>query len=763
MKTFTTYAEKKAKQFLNLLQGYTKGIRMTAILILLLMGVSNAWGAYYILGPDGSWDQNATHQMVSSGITNWVYKNLTPSGQWTSFKVYDGSNWYGKDSGGNNVTVGVEYTPTTSGGDNYCDFTTNYKNMSYYFFFNTSTKKLMVQPNYYLVGTCGASNQNWGQTQNATTYDATKGYFKWNTCTLTANTEYKFKLSGYGAWTYKYEDWNGVTIVNGTKLATDNDKNIRFKSTYAGTTVITFNPVTNEMVINCPSQISYNKGENGTGSISSGIKTYGINFTLSSSTFTRTGYTQDGWSTTDGGNKVYDLGGTYTTDKSITLYPHWTANKYTVTLNNQSATTAGTSSVQATYGSAMPSATMPQKTGYNFGGYYTAINGGGTKYYNANGSSAKNWDKTAATTLYAKWTIINYDITYNLDGGTNHANNPTSYTVESGEITLQNPTKTGYTFEGWYTEAEFTNKVTKIAAGSTGDKTFYAKWTEKTYSLTFKHNGHGTIKVGGTTVNSGSTASVNHVNTKTLAATPYTGYNFSSWTLSGSNTNAVTIGNTSAASTTIKATNTGATVTANFTPKTYTITLNANGGASNGSATATYNSNTVTNATYPTRTNYRCIGYYTASSGGTLVLNTDGTLKANVSGYTDANGNWTKDGTATLYAQWEAIEETYTIKIKANGNGIVSPESVIVNKSITAEVTATPDKGYKFVGWETESGAQVADKDRFSTINASSTTVTATAAGSVTANFEALLPNTLTLTQQPMYKERENPIDGVPG
>ena len=53
MKTFTTYAEKKAKQILNLLQGYTKSIRMTAILILLLMGVSNAWAynvpaGYYV-------------------------------------------------------------------------------------------------------------------------------------------------------------------------------------------------------------------------------------------------------------------------------------------------------------------------------------------------------------------------------------------------------------------------------------------------------------------------------------------------------------------------------------------------------------------------------------------------------------------------------------------------------------------------------------------------------------------------------------------
>ena len=53
MKTFTTYAEKKAKQFFNLLQGYTKGIRITAILILLLMGVSNVWGKTIYLYTDG--------------------------------------------------------------------------------------------------------------------------------------------------------------------------------------------------------------------------------------------------------------------------------------------------------------------------------------------------------------------------------------------------------------------------------------------------------------------------------------------------------------------------------------------------------------------------------------------------------------------------------------------------------------------------------------------------------------------------------------
>ena len=63
MKTFTNCAEKKAKQFLNLLQGYTKGIRMTAILVLLLMGVSNAWGwnpVYLIGDPTNNWTNNKT-------------------------------------------------------------------------------------------------------------------------------------------------------------------------------------------------------------------------------------------------------------------------------------------------------------------------------------------------------------------------------------------------------------------------------------------------------------------------------------------------------------------------------------------------------------------------------------------------------------------------------------------------------------------------------------------------------------------------------
>ena len=364
-----------------------------------------------------------------------------------------------------------------------------------------------------------------------------------------------------------------------------------------------------------------------------------------------------------------------------------------------------------------------------------------------NNGSSKTSDLTLGTTNIGKmydypnsqWIAYTYDVkvTFNANG---HGTAPTAKTVLKGEtVTAPTaPTATGYTFGGWYKEANCTNAF-DFNTAITADITLYAKWTEKTYSLTFQHDGHGTIKVGGTTVNSGSTASVNHVNTKTLVATANTGYNFSSWTLSGSNTSAVTIGSTSTASTTIKATNTGATVTANFTPKTYTITLDANGGASNGSATATYNSSSVSIASHPTRTDYRCNGYFTAATDGTLVLNTDGTLAKSVSGYTDANGNWTKDGIATLYAQWTHDVTEYTVTFGA-GTGFTSygsvsaynnttsapitlPATVRSGQSIT--FTATPETGYEVEGWYTNAACTEGKHDAGSTTyNTSITGVT---------------------------------------
>ena len=123
--------------------------------------------------------------------------------------------------------------------------------------------------------------------------------------------------------------------------------------------------------------ITYDKGTGSdiTGSVPSGTKTEGVDFTLSSETFTRTGYIQAGWSTTDGGSKVYDLGGTYSADASITLYPYWTANEYDITYMDQGgAAFSGTHEsghpTKHTYGTAT-ALKQASKKGYTFDGWYT--------------------------------------------------------------------------------------------------------------------------------------------------------------------------------------------------------------------------------------------------------------------------------------------------------------------------------------------------------------------------------------------------------
>ncbi len=92
-------------------------------------------------------------------------------------------------------------------------------------------------------------------------------------------------------------------------------------------------------------------------------------------------------------------------------------------------------------------------------------------------------------TLDAIWNTIEYSITYNLDGGTNNENNPATYTIEDKTIALVTPTKTGYTFVGWYSDSTYINKVMNISKGSYGDKTLYAKWTITSYKIYYTLNG----------------------------------------------------------------------------------------------------------------------------------------------------------------------------------------------------------------------------------------------------------------------------------
>ncbi len=80
------------------------------------------------------------------------------------------------------------------------------------------------------------------------------------------------------------------------------------------------------------------------------------------------------------------------------------------------------------------------------------------------------------TTVHAKHSPIEYTITYNLDGGTNNAGNPATYTIEDA-VAFLDPTKDGYTFDGWYSDMAFNNPATGWVAGSTGNYEVWAKFT----------------------------------------------------------------------------------------------------------------------------------------------------------------------------------------------------------------------------------------------------------------------------------------------
>lgn len=128
------------------------------------------------------------------------------------------------------------------------------------------------------------------------------------------------------------------------------------------------------------------------------------------------------------------------------------------------------SDLSVTWNTATTAPSAPTQTGYTFGGWYV----------DPACETAWVWtDKVLnEMTLYAKWTAVEYTITYNLDGGTNSPNNPAKFTIESPDIVFEPATKEGYTFDGWYTNNSYTTEMTGIASGTHTNKNTYAKFTE---------------------------------------------------------------------------------------------------------------------------------------------------------------------------------------------------------------------------------------------------------------------------------------------
>jgi uncharacterized repeat protein (TIGR02543 family) len=185
---------------------------------------------------------------------------------------------------------------------------------------------------------------------------------------------------------------------------------------------------------------------------------------------TRQGFDFLGWSLYED-SEIYQNVVPQGTTGDIHFYAQWDENRFLLTFSPNGGSAANPGTKWVSPGSLYGELATTTRAGYNFAGWWTQEGGTGSEI-----TSNSPVVTQADHTLYAKWTLVIYDIEYVLAGGTNNAANPSTYSILDTPITLSNPTKADHSFGGWFSDAEFTVATNGIAAGGSGDKTFYAKW-----------------------------------------------------------------------------------------------------------------------------------------------------------------------------------------------------------------------------------------------------------------------------------------------
>ncbi len=192
--------------------------------------------------------------------------------------------------------------------------------------------------------------------------------------------------------------------------------------------------------------------------------------------FRREGYTFNGWiAGSKTGTDLVAAGTSVSPTQDITYYASWKPNTYTVTLQPNGGT--GTALTGYTYGTDAALPTDWAKTGYDFAGWYDNENCTGDPVTEISATDTGN------KTFWAKWTPKTYQVTFHYhgaDGGDATASQNVTYNSKYGILPV--PTRTGYTFKGWYTEAE--GKGTEVNAGTTVTTAFahtlHAYWKDET-------------------------------------------------------------------------------------------------------------------------------------------------------------------------------------------------------------------------------------------------------------------------------------------
>ena len=551
---------------------------------------------------------------------------------------------------------------------------------------------------------------------------------------------------------YTFSGWSGKTKTNGDTVAVDGnnaftmpDDDVEFTGSWtANTYTVVFH------------------ANNGTTATSSQSFNYNEEKALTENAFTNGGYGFTGWNTV--ANPTSDNPGVAYTDKqsvknltaenngTIDLYGQWSVNQHTVSYAYSDPVPDGAPAVPASatvdYGASQSVAAAPTLTGYTFSGWSgkTKTNGD-TVAVDGNNAFTMPDDDVEFT---GAWTANTYTVTLVTNGGAINSGNVTGYTYGVGATLPADVTQTGHTFLGWFDNEGLTGTpVTAISTEETGDRQYWAKWGINQHTITFV-NEDGTV-LQSSPVNDGTTPSYAGEMPIKAEDAQYT-YTFAGWTPE------------------VTAVNDNATYTATYThtPKTYTVTLNTNGGTIvDGEDVISYTYGTevtLPETTDITKTGYTFTGWYDNSgfSGDAITqISNDGT------------------GDKEFWAKWTPIAYAINVTDSANGSFAVkageTADATTAFMDDTVTLTLTPDTGYELltltVDGEDKTGEISGNVYSF-TMPAHDVTVTVTYAANpaathtLTINYvyadstQAAEPHTETLAEGAEYAVTSLTIEG---
>ena len=384
--------------------------------------------------------------------------------------------------------------------------------------------------------------------------------------------------------------------------------------------------------------------------------------------FTKTGHTLSEWNTMADGSGSYYLPGAanYTVPGDITLYAIWQANSYRV-IYDANGGNGAPANTNHTYGvfRSLQTGDGVDRTGYTFTNWNTDRNGNGNTY--PGGANVKDLTSVpnGTVTLYAQWRANTYTVKYdpNYGGGTGTGTmTDSNHTYDTPTRLYENKFKRdGYGFYRWATQPggggrTFADnaEVTDLSAVDKGSVTLFAQWTAGKVTLSYNASG-GNNAPQAETVDTDTIVYLPGAGSMTRA-----GYTFNGWTdAGGSASYSQGYG--------YKVTET-VTLFAKWTPITYTVVYNANGGiGSQQSSSHEYGTSkalTSIAALGFSKTGYTFGGWATSSGSATV---------AHGNGASVSNLTTTPNGTYSLYAIWTPI--TYTVRYEKDNDAATGSTS----------------------------------------------------------------------------------------